>query len=179
MPSSSSSSNLVRASGIAIFITFMMVTLVAYFNQSTDHTSEIGPEPEKASTSVIKRELSSATPTNAPIILSEADSLGKLAEKVLRTTFNRQRQSNCTSLPQYNQPGVVQYAKTTVDEHGQGRYIAEIAFGNDAVLAQFAFLPSSNIKSTLQLELLVSTPESCDSAVSDHLAVSEHGERKF
>jgi hypothetical protein len=163
--SSPFSSNLLRACAFVFFVSALIVTFVAFINRPQDQA----PEPISAS----KRLLSTLFVPEVGQMLSTNSSLAILSELLLRASFNRQRQSNCTHIPLYIRPGLIQYAKQTNDS-GETRYMTEVTFEDDSVFAQFAVYPNIS-GSNPELKLLWSTPEPCDKAIKDQLATSSLG----
>ena len=92
------------------------------------------------------------------------------AAEMVRSTFNRHRLADCSSLPEYDRPGAIQYTIKWTDSKGRVMYSMEILFGEEVVFAQVALL-SNNSK----FQLLSSTPEPCTYGIEDQLALAFQG----
>ena len=101
---------------------------------------------------------------------SAEDYVALQAAEMVRSTFNRHRLADCSSLPAYNQPGAIQYTIKWTDSKGRVIYSMEILFGEEVVFAQVVLLSNNS-----GVQLLSSTPEPCITGIEDQLAITFQG----
>ena len=171
-----------QACSIAIIFTALIAVFMAAKTQSNrrglTETSDTKSTPAFAANSDTDVSVSEIPDTDVSV--SANDPLAIESERILRQMLNRQRESRCKDLPIYQRPGAVQYSKVTMNNLGMAHFKTEVVFNsNQTIYALFEVVASVSSDSKQYLRFVSSTPEACNTALQDQLAISAQGAHDY